>query len=93
MTRTDQDFKSRLINMLKVVQTVKDLPEMQETQVLSLVQEDTLEQGMISLSSIAWRVLWSEGWSWDRKELHVTNRLTLSLSKEIKANITNMTPE
>lgn len=79
--------------MLKVVQTVKDLPEMQETQVLSLVQEDTLEQGMISLSSIAWRVLWSEGWSWDRKELHVTNRLTLSLSKEIKANITNMTPE
>ena len=60
MTRTDQDFKSRLINMLKVVQTVKDLPEMQETQVLSLVQEDTLEQGMVSLSSIAWRVLWSE---------------------------------
>ena len=46
--------------MLKVVQTVKDLPEMQETQVLSLVQEDTLEQGMVSLSSIAWRVLWSE---------------------------------
>ena len=60
MTRTDQDFKSRLINMLKVVQTVKDLPSMQETQVLSLVQEEILEQGMISLSSIAWRVLWSE---------------------------------
>ena len=46
--------------MLKVVQTVKDLPSMQETQVLSLVQEEILEQGMISLSSIAWRVLWSE---------------------------------
>ena len=27
------------------------------------------------------------------KELHVTDRLTLSLSKQIKANITNMTPE
>ena len=46
--------------MLKVVQTVKDLPAMQETQVLSLVQEDPLERGMIPLSSVAWRVLWSE---------------------------------
>ena len=46
--------------MLKVVQTVKDLPAMQETQVLSLVQEDSLERGMILLSSVAWRVLWSE---------------------------------
>ena len=46
--------------MLKVVQTVKDLPAMQETQVLSLVQEDSLERGMILFSSVAWRVLWSE---------------------------------
>ena len=40
-----------------VVQTVKNLPAMQETQVLSLGQKDPLEKGMAIHSSIlAWRI-------------------------------------
>ena len=40
---------------------VKNLPEMQETQVLSLGQEDPMEKGMATHSSIlAWRVPWTE---------------------------------
>ena len=39
-------------------QTVKNLPAMQETQVLSLGWEDPLEKGMATHSSIlAWRIL------------------------------------
>ena len=42
-------------------QTVKNLPEMQETQVWSLGQEDSLQKGMATLSSIpAWRIPWTE---------------------------------
>ena len=38
---------------------VKNLPAMQETQVLSLGQEDPLEKGMTTHSSIlAWRIPW-----------------------------------
>ena len=44
-----------------VSQMVKNLPEMQETQVRSLGQEDSLEKGMATHSSIlAWRVRWTE---------------------------------
>ena len=44
-----------------VAQMVKNLPAMQETQVWSLGQEDTLEKGMAICSSIlAWRIPWSE---------------------------------
>ena len=40
-----------------VAQTVKNLPAMQETQVQSLGQKDTLEKGMATHSSIlAWRI-------------------------------------
>ena len=43
---------------------VKKLPAMQETQevqVLSLSQEDPLEKGMVTHSSIlTWRILWTE---------------------------------
>ena len=40
-----------------VVQTVKDLPVKQETQVQSLGQEDPLEKGISTYSSIlAWRI-------------------------------------
>ena len=40
-----------------VAQTVKNLPEVQETWVQSLGQEDPLEKGMATLSSIlAWRI-------------------------------------
>ena len=44
-----------------VAQMVKNLPAMQETQVRSLDQEDPLEQGMVTHSSIlAWTIPWTE---------------------------------
>ena len=44
-----------------VAQIVKNLPAMRETGVQSLGQEDTLEKGMATHSSIlAWRIPWTE---------------------------------
>ena len=44
-----------------VTQTVKNLPTMWETQVQYLGQEDPLEKGMATHSSIlAWRIPWTE---------------------------------
>ena len=40
---------------------VKNLPAMGETQVQSLGQEDSLEKGMVTHSSIlTWRIPWTE---------------------------------
>ena len=45
-----------------VAQTVRKPPAMQETQVRFLCQEDALEKGMASYSSIlAWEIPWAEG--------------------------------
>ena len=60
-----------------MAQMVKYLPEMQETWVQSLDQEDLLEKGMAAHSSIlAWRIPRTEepgGYSpWGHKELDVT---------------------
>ena len=42
-------------------QSVRNLPAIQETQVLSLGGEDPLEKGMATHSSIlAWKILWTE---------------------------------
>ena len=44
-----------------MAQTVKNLPAMQETQVLSLGWEDPLAKGMAAhSSSLAWRIPWTE---------------------------------
>ena len=44
-----------------VVQMVKNLPVMQETQFQFLGQEDSLEKGIATHSSIlAWRIPWTE---------------------------------
>ena len=44
-----------------VVQTVKNLTVMQETQVRFLAWKDSLEEGMATQSSIlAWRIPWTE---------------------------------
>ena len=44
-----------------MAQLVMNLPAMQETQVRSLGQEDTLEKGIAIHSSIlAWRITWTE---------------------------------
>ena len=65
-----------------VAQMVKNLPAMQETQVWSLGQEDPLEKGMATHSSIlAWKVSWTEepeGYSpWTHKESDINDQLTL----------------
>ena len=45
-----------------MVQTVMNLPAVQETQVRSLGQEDPLEEGMATLSSIlAWKISMGKG--------------------------------
>ena len=44
-----------------MAQMVKNLPAVQETQVRFLGQEDPLEKGMATYSSIlAWRIPWTE---------------------------------
>ena len=44
-----------------MAQTVKNLPAMQETWVRSLGQEDPLEKGMATHSSVlAWRIPWTK---------------------------------
>ena len=50
----------RLKGAFLVAQVVKNMPAMQETQVQSLGQEDPLEKGMATHSSIlAWRIPWT----------------------------------
>ena len=61
---------------------VKNLPAVQESQVQSLGQEDPLEMGMATHSSIlAWRIPWTgepAGYSpWSCKELGMTEQLIL----------------
>ena len=52
-----------------VAQLVKNLPSMQETWVRSLGQEDSLEKGKATHSSIlAWRIPWTE-WSMGSQRL------------------------
>ena len=66
-----------------MAQTVKNPPAMQGTQVQSLSQEDPLEKGMTTHSSIlACRIPWTEqpgGLQWGLKGLDSTERPTLSL--------------
>ena len=71
-----------------MTQTVKNLPVMQETRVLSLGQEDPLEKRMAIHSSIpVWRIPWTEepgGLQFmGRKESDMTKRLILSLSPQL----------
>ena len=68
-----------------MAQMVKTLAAMQETQVPSLGQEDSLEKKMATYSSIpVWRIPWTEDpgglQCMGPKEWDTTERLTLSLS-------------
>ena len=63
----DSDLYKKFITSLHwyraslVAQMVRSLPTMQEIQVRSLGQEDPLEKGMATYSSIlAWRIPWTE---------------------------------
>ena len=67
-----------------MAQTVKNLPAMPETQVQSLGQENPLEKGMATHSSIlAWRIPWPEEpcglQPMGHKESDMTERLTHTL--------------
>ena len=65
-----------------MTQTVKNPPEIQETQVQSLSQEDPLAKGIATHSSIlAWRIPWTEEadslQSMGCKESDTTERLSV----------------
>ena len=65
-----------------VIQTIKNLPAVQQTWVQYLCQEDPLEKRMATHSSIlAWRISWTEnlaGYSpWGCKESDTSEQLTL----------------
>ena len=63
-----------------VIQMVKNLLALQETQVQSLGQDDPMEKGTATHSSIlAWRICWTEepGRSFSHKESDKTELLTL----------------
>ena len=74
------DTTERLTNTLdpQVAQWVKNLPaiqEPQETRVLSMGQEDPLEEEMATYSSIlAWRIPWTE----EPGGLHTVHRVARS---------------
>ena len=54
-------FYLTLTLLLKVARVVKNLPPVQEIRVQSLGQEDPLDNGMATHSSIlAWRIPWTE---------------------------------
>ena len=58
---TTEQLSLSLSRASLVVQSVKNLSGMQETWFQSLGQEDPLEKGMATHSSIlAWRILWIE---------------------------------
>ena len=58
---TTERLSLSLMRDFPVAQTVKHLPTMQETRVLSLGQEDPLEKEMATHSStLAWRIPWTE---------------------------------
>ena len=55
------DLIQKSLGAFLVAQMVKNLPAMQETWVQFLSQEDPLEKGMATNSSVlAWRIPWTE---------------------------------
>ena len=61
LTIEDAPFDTPTGTIVSEAQTVKNLPAMQETGVQFLGQEDPLEKGMATHSSIlAWEIPWTE---------------------------------
>ena len=57
-----KERQTNLFGTSLVAEKVKSLSAMQETQVWSLSQEDALEKGMATQSSIlAWKITWTGG--------------------------------
>ena len=58
---------------------VKNLPAMWKTWVQSLGQEDSMEKGMVTHSSVlAWRIPWTEPTVYAAAESNTSERLTLT---------------
>ena len=77
-----------------MVQTVKNLPAIQETWVRSLGWEDSLEEGMATHSSIlAWRIPRDRGTWWGHKELDMTVTKHSTTQKEKKEKRPEKIPE
>ena len=62
LVRVKINLKEKILSLTKLAlmaQTVKNLPAVQKTWVQSLGQEDPLEKGMVTHSSIlAWTIPW-----------------------------------
>ena len=74
----------------QVAQMVKNLPAMRETCVRSLDEEELVEKGMATHSSVlAWRIPWTEEpgglQSVGRKESDMTGQLTLYFHRQCNA--------
>ena len=80
------NIHSAFLRASPVAQRVMKLPAMREARAWSLGQEDPLEKGMATHSSIlAWRIPWTEepgGYCpWGHKELDVTEQLSLAFPR------------
>jgi len=81
---TQNDLVIYIYGASLVAQMVKNPPTMQETRVRSLDQEESLEKGLATHSSVlAWKILWTEEpgglQSMGSQKLDKTEQLTLSL--------------
>ena len=82
-----------------MLQVVKNLPAMQETQVWSLGQEDSLEKRMATHSSVlAWRIPWPEEPWWvtihgvTKSDMTETNTFTFHVSHCITIVVNSSLP-
>ena len=78
-----------------MVQTVKNLPAIQETWVPSLGREDPQEKEIATHTSIlAWKIPWTEEpySPWDRKQLDMTEQLTFMFMFTIKMTSNKCSP-
>ena len=83
----DNWMKSLMHVQSLIAQLVTNQPAMQETLVQFLGREDPLEKGKATHSSIlVWRILWSP---WDRKESNTTEKLSLSVYKNMRITFLN----
>ena len=71
-------WAAKVLEASLMVQMVKSLPAMWETWVQSLGQEDPLEEGMVTHSSIlAWQNSLVGYSPWGHEESHTTERVTV----------------
>ena len=76
-------MEQRLVGYFWSGSVVKNLPAKQETQVQYLVQEDCLEKGMATYSSIlAWEIPWTEDPGWLKSMRSQSIRQNLAMKQQ-----------